>query len=50
VLPGELIDGGGGTDRLETPVPLAELEAAGATVVGIEQIVVTGPVTGAECF
>ena len=50
VLPGELIDGGAGTDRLETPVPLSQLQAAGATVINVEQVVVTGPIAGAECF
>jgi hypothetical protein len=48
-LPGEIIDGGGGTDTLRTPVPLSTLQAAGVTIQNVEIVVVTPTLADAEC-
>lgn len=49
LAPGETINGGPGTDTLRIPVTLAELQAAGVTVLGFEKIVVSHDPDASEC-
>lgn len=46
VQSGEVIDGGGGPDTLETPITLAALVALGVTVTDIENVVLVAPEPG----
>ncbi len=46
---GEVIDGGNGIDRIESPLTAAELRARGVTIVNVEEFVLTAPLADAEC-
>jgi len=47
--PGEIIDGGNGWDRIESPLTREELEARGVIVLNIEEFVLTPTLVDAEC-
>jgi hypothetical protein len=49
VRAGEIIDGGEGNDRIESPLTREELESRGVILRSIETIVVTGVRDDAEC-
>jgi len=46
VVAGEVLDGGGGPDRLESPLSAAELLALGVIVIDIEEFVLIAPEAG----
>jgi Ca2+-binding RTX toxin-like protein len=46
---GEVIDGGLGFDRIESPLTEAQLLARGVTIVGVEQFIVVPTLEDAEC-
>lgn len=46
---GEIIDGGAGVDTLESPISLAELQAAGVVIQNVEVVVITPALPDAEC-
>ena len=46
---GEVIDGGEGTDRIESPLTRAELEARGVIIRNVEEFVLTPVLLDAEC-
>jgi Ca2+-binding RTX toxin-like protein len=51
IEPFEVLEGGFGTDTLRTPIPVAEIFARGAVVVGVENVVVDATARHlSECF
>ncbi len=48
-MPGDTIDGGGGTDTLVTPVPVEQLAAGGTVVRNFENVVVQANSCRSEC-